>query len=105
MGVGTGVEGAASAPGSAADRVSSIHAASERRIPTWCTPTNKSRIETLRFGAGRQREVLERMDKAQTFRAARVHVRTGYSPVEGNRRASRNGLVSDHPPGIPTSSL
>jgi hypothetical protein len=27
-------------------------------------------------------------------------VSTGYNPVEGNRRASRNGLVSDLPPEI-----
>jgi hypothetical protein len=30
-------------------------------------------------------------------RAVRVHVSTGYNRVEGNRRASRNGLVSDLP--------
>jgi hypothetical protein len=30
-------------------------------------------------------------------RAVRVHVSTGYYRVEGNRRASRNGLVSDLP--------
>jgi hypothetical protein len=34
-------------------------------------------------------------------RVVRVHVSTGYNRVEGNRRASRNGLVSDLPPGIP----
>jgi hypothetical protein len=31
-------------------------------------------------------------------RGVRVHVSTGYHRVEGNRRASRNGRVSDLPP-------
>jgi hypothetical protein len=44
------------------------------------------------------------MDKSQTF-AARVHVSTGYTPGEGNRRASRNGPVSDLPPEIPHVSI
>jgi hypothetical protein len=35
-------------------------------------------------------------------RAVRVHVSAGYNRVEGNRRASRNGRVSDLPPEIPT---
>ena len=34
-------------------------------------------------------------------RVVRVHVSTGYSRVEGNRRTSRNGRVSDLPPEIP----
>jgi hypothetical protein len=34
-------------------------------------------------------------------RGVRVHVSMGYNRVEGNRRASRNGLVSDLPPEIP----
>jgi hypothetical protein len=41
------------------------------------------------------------VDKSQTFRGVRVHVSTGYNPVEGNRRASRNGRVSDLPPETP----
>jgi hypothetical protein len=49
------------------------------------------------------------MDKSHTFAAyrygvqvpVRVHVSTGYNRVEGNRRASRDGLVSDLPPEIP----
>ena len=32
------------------------------------------------------------------FRGVRVHASTGYNAVEGNRRASRNRLVSDLPP-------
>jgi hypothetical protein len=40
------------------------------------------------------------MDKTSNTRAVRVHVSTGYNRVEGNRRASRNGLVSDLPPEI-----
>jgi hypothetical protein len=31
----------------------------------------------------------------------RVHVSAGYTRVEGNRRASRNGRVSDLPPETP----
>jgi hypothetical protein len=36
-------------------------------------------------------------------RVIRVHVSTGYHRVEGNRRASCNGPVSDLPPETPTS--
>jgi hypothetical protein len=39
------------------------------------------------------------------FRGARVHVSTSYNRVEGNRRASRNGCVSDLPPEIPNVAL
>jgi hypothetical protein len=39
------------------------------------------------------------MDKSQTQR------RTGYQRVEGNRRASRNGPVSDLPPEIPIVTI
>jgi hypothetical protein len=35
----------------------------------------------------------------------RVALGTGYPRVEGNRRASRNGLVSDLPPEIPTVTI
>jgi hypothetical protein len=35
------------------------------------------------------------------LRDLRVALGTGYHRVEGNRRASRNGRVSDLPPGIP----
>jgi hypothetical protein len=35
----------------------------------------------------------------------RVHVGTGYNRVEGNRRASRNGRVSDLPPEIATVTI
>jgi hypothetical protein len=35
------------------------------------------------------------------FRGVCVHVRTGYNRVEGNRRASRNGLASGLPPKNP----
>ena len=31
-------------------------------------------------------------------RGVRVHLRTDYNPAEGNRRASRNGRVSDRSP-------
>jgi hypothetical protein len=35
----------------------------------------------------------------------RVAPGTGYNRVEGNRRASRNGRVSDPPPEIPTVTI
>jgi hypothetical protein len=44
------------------------------------------------------------MDKAQTPMAY-VALGTGYHRVEGNRRASRNGPVSDPPPEIPKVTI
>jgi hypothetical protein len=41
------------------------------------------------------------MDKSQYFAAVRVALGVGYDPSEGNRWASRNGLVSSSPPEIP----
>jgi hypothetical protein len=38
-------------------------------------------------------------------RGERVHVSTGYYPGEGNRRASRNSLVSDLPPEVPNVTI
>ena len=39
-------------------------------------------------------------------RGVRVHVSTSYNRVEGNRRASRNGLVSSSPtPETPTVTI
>ena len=42
------------------------------------------------------------MNDGQTpkFRGVRVHASTCYNRTEGTRRASRNGRVSDLPPGI-----
>jgi hypothetical protein len=40
-------------------------------------------------------------EQIPNFRCVRVHVSTGYNSVEGNRRASRNGLVSVLPPENP----
>jgi hypothetical protein len=39
------------------------------------------------------------------YHVVRVHVSTGYNRVEGNRRVSRNGRVSDLPPEIPTVTI
>jgi hypothetical protein len=39
------------------------------------------------------------------FHGVRVHVSTGYNRVEGNRRASRNDLVSDLPPETPDVTI
>jgi hypothetical protein len=63
------------------------------------TTMHKLRTEMLGFGAGRQKMVLER--ETNPKRSRRVHVSTRYNRVEGNRRASRNGLVSDLPPENP----
>jgi hypothetical protein len=38
-------------------------------------------------------------------RAVRIALGTGYDRVEGSRRASRNGLVSDLPPEIPIVTI
>jgi hypothetical protein len=38
-------------------------------------------------------------------RGLRVHASTGNNRVEGNRRASRNGRVSDLPPDLPTVTI
>ena len=52
---------------------------------------------TLRLGTRRQRMVLERWTN-QTFAAyVYMHVESGYSRVEGIRRASRDGRVSSSP--------
>jgi hypothetical protein len=39
------------------------------------------------------------------FHGVRVHVSTGYNRAEGNRRASRNDLVSDLPPETPDVTI
>ena len=60
------------------------------------------RIATRRFGTARQKMFLERWGNPKLPRV-RVHVSTGYHPVEGNRRASRNGRVSSSlPPEAPS---
>jgi hypothetical protein len=64
----------------------------------------KLRIAMLRFGTGRQKMGLDD-GEIPNFRGVRVHVRTRYNRVEGNRRASRNGRVSDLPPEIPTVTI
>jgi hypothetical protein len=38
-------------------------------------------------------------------RVVRVHASTGHNREEGNRRASRNGPVSDLPPEIPHATI
>jgi hypothetical protein len=58
------------------------------------TAMRKLRIVTLRFGTGRERMVLERWTNPKLSR----RTCTCYNRGIGNRRASRNGLVSDLPP-------
>jgi hypothetical protein len=59
----------------------------------------KLRIVTLRA----QGDIKWSLNDGQipNVRVVRVHVSTGYHRVEGNRRASRNGVVSGLPPEIP----
>ena len=45
--------------------------------------------------AQRDRKWSSNEGQSANFRVVRVHVSTGYTPAKGNRRASRNGLVSD----------
>jgi hypothetical protein len=45
------------------------------------------------------------MDKIPNPNVVRVVHGTGYRRVEGNRRASRNGPVSDLPPEIPNVTI
>jgi hypothetical protein len=63
----------------------------------WSTAMEKKwRIVTVGFGTGRQKGSLNE-GQIPNFRVVRVHVSTGYNRGEGNRRASRNGRVSDLP--------
>ena len=55
----------------------------------------KLRIVTLRFGSDRKWSLND--GQIPNVRGVRVHVRTGYHRVEGNRRASRNGPDLSHP--------
>jgi hypothetical protein len=64
----------------------------------------KPRVVTLRFRTGRQKMALARWTNAN-LRGVRVHVRTGYSHVEGTRRTSRNGRVSLSPTEIPNVTI
>jgi hypothetical protein len=59
----------------------------------------KLRIVALGFGSARQKVPLN-AGQIPNFRGVRVALGAGYSRAEGNRRASRNGRVSDLPPEI-----
>jgi hypothetical protein len=66
----------------------------------------KLRIVNARdWHVGTEKWFLERLTDPKLSRRATCMLRTGYNRVEGNRRASRNGLVSDLPPGIPTVTI
>jgi hypothetical protein len=67
------------------------------------TPIKKLRIVTLRLGTARQRMDPLNDGHIPNPNVVRVAFGTGYHRVEGNRRASRNGPVSDLPPEIPKS--
>jgi hypothetical protein len=58
----------------------------------------KVAIRRLGFGTGRQRMALERWTTPKLLRRTCSPLGTGYNRVEGIRRASRNGCVSDLPP-------
>jgi hypothetical protein len=77
--------------------------------PAWCcmaqcprdkAATNKLRIVTCGFGTARQKWPLND-GQIPNPNVVRVALGTGYHRVEGNRRASRNGRVSDLPPETP----
>jgi hypothetical protein len=59
----------------------------------------------LGFGTGRQENQPLNDGQIPNVRVVRVRVSTGYTRVEGNRRASRNGRVSSSPTEIPTIRL
>jgi hypothetical protein len=56
------------------------------------------RIVTIRFGTRRDRKWSWNERQSPNVRGVRVALGTGYNRVEGNRRASRNSLMSDLPP-------
>jgi hypothetical protein len=58
----------------------------------------KLRLVTLRFGSGDRKRI-------PNPNVVRVAPGTRYHRVEGNRRASRNGPVSDLPPEIPNVTI
>jgi hypothetical protein len=60
--------------------------------------------QRLRIGRGDRNWPLNEAHRPN-FRGVRVHVSTGYNPGERNRRASRNGRVSDLPPETPTVTI
>jgi hypothetical protein len=66
------------------------------------TATQKSRNLGLTLGisARRDREWSSNDEQIPNF-VVRVHMSTGDNRVEGNRRTSRNGSVSDLPPETP----
>jgi hypothetical protein len=59
---------------------------------------------TLRVWHGATEMALERGTNPKP-NVVRLHVSTGYNRVEGNRRASRNGRVSDLPPELPNVTI
>ena len=74
-----------------------------------CASTPHSRSSTHAPMALSQHTLRDRkgsLNDGQTpiSRGLRVHASTGYHRCEGNRRASRNGRVSDLPPEIPSDS-
>ena len=71
----------------------------------WFTETKHNmRIVTLRFGTGNRKCSLNDV-QSPNFRVVRVYVSTGYTHVEINRRASRNGRVRSPPPENPTVTI
>jgi hypothetical protein len=72
-----------------------------------CTAVEKLRIVTLwvGFGTARQKMALERWTNPKPQRRARSPRYKVPSYQKGNRRASRNGRMSDPPPEIPTVTI
>jgi hypothetical protein len=69
------------------------------------TAMQKWRNVTLRFLARGDRKCSLDDGQIPNSRGVSAHVSTGYNTGEANRRASRNGRVSDLPPEIPTVTI
>jgi hypothetical protein len=69
-----------------------------------CTAMRKCRVGRSGLARGDRKWPLND-GRIPKFRGVRVHASTGYNRVEGNRRASRNGRVSDLPPKIPNVTI
>jgi hypothetical protein len=96
--------GAAESSGAGAWLHESTHGANsrhERSSERREVPRCKSRESKCVVWHGGDRKGSLNDGQVSNFCVVRVHVSTGYNRVEGNRRASRNGRVSDLPPEIP----
>ena len=68
---------------------------------SWWTTAGAKVTERQGLGGRKALEKPSFEGRTPNSRGVRVHASTGYHRVERNRRASRNGRVSDLPPEIP----